>query len=293
MKQELWRVSVGMITITDIANRDKIKIKVKQGEIKEQDRKEKSFSMIFCMSPFVSKPLPSAIQSPDLLLFCLYFRCSLSRLISALKKKNVPASEALWDWAQWANIPSLHLFSLLPVSLWDGNRQVWHLQLLLCTEALSSGVPSVPSKAREERKAEWEEKKIENLLLPLLLLSSVPAGEDFLERPWLLPVSMGKCWCPLSHHSKSMGKLSSWNNKKNLKKSGWKRTQVRHRGYPRHCWWRLYPCISLRMPQIHSNQEGCSSGSCMLRSEQQPCNNQEEFGESPLGWLYSLKTFAP
>lgn len=166
MKQELWRVSVGMITHfyghdnNNWYSKHKIKIKVKQGEIKEQDRKEKSFPMIFCISPFVSKPLPSAIQSSDLLLFCLYFRCPLSRLISALKKKNVPASEALWDWAQWANIPSLHLFSLLALSLWDGNRQVWHLHLLLCTGALSSGVPSVPSKAREKRKPEcWEEKK--------------------------------------------------------------------------------------------------------------------------------------
>lgn len=89
--------SVGTITTIAIANSDKIKIKEKQGEMKEQDRKEKSFPMLFFFAPSVSKPLnlPSAIQSSDLLLFCLRFRCPLSRLISASKRRSMHTSEAL------------------------------------------------------------------------------------------------------------------------------------------------------------------------------------------------------
>lgn len=120
--------SVGVITTTEIANRDKIKIKEK-----EEDRKEKSFPILFFFSPFCFKAFAKCSAEFRFAAFLSLFQMSFLKTDLSSQKRKVLTSEALWDWVQWTNIPSLHLFSLLPLSLWDGNRQVWHLQPLLCS----------------------------------------------------------------------------------------------------------------------------------------------------------------
>lgn len=77
---------MGVIT-TDIANRDKIKIKEKQGEIKEQDRKEKPFPILFFSPPSVSKPLPSAVEFRFAAFLSLFQMSSPKTDLSSQKEK--------------------------------------------------------------------------------------------------------------------------------------------------------------------------------------------------------------
>lgn len=194
-------------------------IKERQREIKKQERKRQSFPMFFFGFPSASKPLSSAEQSSDLLVFCLGFSCPLSQDWSQHSKREtcMPLRSCEAEHNE-QTLPRSFPILLLPLYKKATGRSgtcSCSCAACRCVGALDSDMPSTPSKAREERKAEcWGEK--ENLLFPLLLLSRVTASEDSPEEwPWLLPALMGKCCCSLSHHHKSMGKLSSWSIKTN------------------------------------------------------------------------------
>lgn len=218
---------VGMIRTIIIASRDKSKIKERQREIKKNKREKSNPSPCFFVFPSASKPLSSAEQSSDLLVFCLGFSCPLSQDWSQHSKREKCMSLRSCE-AEHSERTLPHSFPILLLPLYKkaiGRSGTCSCSCAACrcVGALDSDMPSTPSKAREERKADcWGEK--ENLLFPLLLLSRVTASEDSLEEwPWLLPVLMGKCCRSLSHHRKSMGKLSSLSIKTNSAKARMKK----------------------------------------------------------------------
>lgn len=155
--------SVDMIRTIIIASRDKSEIKERQREIKKQERKKQSFPMFFCFFPSASKPLSSAEQSSDLLVFCLGFSCPLSQDWSqhSKREKCMPLRSCKAEHNE-QTLP--HSFPILLLPLYKkaiGRSGTCSCSCAACRYigALDSDMPSTPSKAREERKAECRGKK--------------------------------------------------------------------------------------------------------------------------------------
>lgn len=135
----------------------------KTGRLKNKTEKKNPFPYFSFFLLSVSKPLQSAVQGSDLLLVCLCFRCPLSRLISAVKKRNslhLRPCETEHNEQTFPHSTSSHsCHSLFEMAIGRSGTCSCSCAFCRCTGALGSDVPSIPSKAREDRKTECSGEK--------------------------------------------------------------------------------------------------------------------------------------